>query len=315
MSAPTPLTHHELLALATPLVRQGCSVDLAASDRLARRIAFRARERDGAERGLGVLHETLHLDCLPTGTLQLHRTLRHASGLEATVEASGSDAAALLARVERPASGELLCAGEGFVLARHLVADGVNETLARGEIRLDGLRLEMRVSPVRGVAAEIRLVETGEASLALPEDLLAVLGWDWTRLVRERQGWHTRLRLRGGPTRRTRTANAALDAAAIHLARTLAEPPWRFHERHLRARLFAVFRRSIPLLTPIALVITVLAMPRLNVEANPTWLLLYHVPTALIALAFLLQELPTFALPPWPRARREPSWQVSRAAR
>ena len=54
---------------------------------------------------------------------------------------------------------------------------------------------------------------------------------------------------------------------------------------------------------------------RLNVEANPTWLLLYHVPTALIALAFLLQELPTFALPPWPRARREPSWQVSRAAR
>lgn len=314
MTAP-PLTHHEVLALAAPLVRQGHAVDLASSDRLARRIAFREREIDAAGLGLGRLIETLQLECLPTGTLTLRRTLRHDGGLEATVESSGSDAAALLARVERPAAADLQRAGDGFLLARHLVADGVHEVLARGEIRFDGLRLEMRVSPVRGVAAEIRLVETGEASFALPEDLLAVLGWDWTRLVRERQGWHTRLRLRGGPAHRTRTANAALDAAAAHLARTLAEPPLRFHERHRSARLFAMFRRAIPLLTPIALVITVLAMPRLNVEANPTWLLLYHVPTALIALAFLLQELPTFALPPWPRARREPSWQVSRAAR
>ncbi len=306
-----PLTHHELLALAEPFVRRGIAVDLAASDRIARRIAFRSREIDASADGLGALREVLSLESLPTGTLRLVRTLKGADGPEASVEAMGVNGTELLDRVMAVPPPALLRRGEGFWLARHPVVHATGRVFARGVVRLDGLELTMTVSPVRGVAAELRLVETGMVSFALPEDLLAVLGWDWTRLLRERGGWRTRLRLRGGSERRTRTAEAALDRAAEHLARTLAEPPARFHERHRGARLFAMFRRSIPLLTPVALVIAVLALPRFDVEASPLWVLMYHVPTLLIALAFLLQELPAFEIPPWPRARRAPSWQLS----
>ncbi|MGD9832803.1 MAG: hypothetical protein AB7U92_08640 [Piscinibacter sp.] len=308
-----PLTHHEVLALAEPFVRRGIAVDLAASDRIARRIALRARELDAAAHGLGTLREGLTLESLPTGTLRLVRTLAGADGPEASAEAMGSNGAELLERVMAVPPSALLRRGHGFVLARHQVVHATARVFARGVVRLDDLELTMTVSPVRGVAAELRLVETGTVSFALPDDLLAVLGWDWTRLMRERGGWRTRLRLRGGSDRRTRTAEAELDRAAEHLARTLADPPSHFHERHRGARLFAMFRRSIPLLTPVALVIAVLSLPRFDVEASPLWVLMYHVPTLLIALAFLLQELPAFEIPPWPRARREPSWRISPA--
>lgn len=306
-----PLTHHEVLALAEPFVRRGLAVDLGASDRIARRIAFRDRELDASADGLGTLREALSLQSLPTGTLRLVRTLAGPDGPEASAEAMGANGAELLDRVMAVPPSALLCRGDGFVLARHHVVEATGRVFARGVLRLEGLALTMTVSPVRGVAAELRIVETGTVSFALPDDLLAVLGWDWTRLLRERGAWRTRLRLRGGSERRTRNAEAALDRAAEHLARTLAEPPARFHERHRGARLFAMFRRSIPLLTPVALVVAVLSLPRFDVEASPLWVLMYHVPTLLIALAFLLQELPAFEIPPWPRPRREPSWSLS----
>jgi hypothetical protein len=306
----SPLSHHDVLALAEPFARRGIAVDLAASDRLARRIAFRPREVDASAHGLGPLRDAPPPARLPTGTLRLLRTVSPAQGPEATVEAMGMDGGGLLDLVDAVPLQALLHHGDGYRLARHQVAGPVGRVFARGVVRLDGMDLTMTVSPVRGVAADIRLVQTGPVAFALPEDLLAVLGWDWTRLLPERGGWRTRLRLRGGGERRTRSGEAALDRCAEHLARTLAEPPARFHERHRGARLFAMFRRAIPLLTPIALVITVLALPRFDVEASPLWVLLYHVPTLLIALAFLLQELPAFEIPPWPRARREPSWTV-----
>lgn len=308
-----PLSHHDVLALAEPLARRGIAVDLASSDRLARRIAFRAREVHTAAQGLGRLRDALMLERLVTGTLRLVRTVSAAQGPEATVEAMGLDSAALLDLVEAVPAQSLLRHGDGFRSARHLLAQPGGAVFVRGVARLDGLELTMTVSPVRGVAADLRLVATGPAAFALPEDLLAVLGWDWTRLLPERGGWRTRLRLRGGGERRTRTSEAAFARATEHLARTLAEPPARFHQRHRGARLFAMFRRAIPLLTPVALVIAVLALPRFDVEASPLWVLLYHVPTVLIALAFLLQELPAFEIPPWPRPRREPSWTVSPA--
>jgi len=166
----------------------------------------------------------------------------------------------------------------------------------------------MTVSSVRGVAAEITLVAP-HAHLNLPQDLLAVLGWHWTRLVPTREGWRTRLRLRGGGAQRTAAAESALDRVATHLAQTLAEPPARFHERHAAARFGVLLRRAIPLATPLVLVATILLMPRLDVGAYPgPFLLLYHVPTLLILLSFRLQELPTLAPPPWPRRSAAANW-------
>jgi thiosulfate reductase cytochrome b subunit len=173
------------------------------------------------------------------------------------------------------------------------------------------------VPAVRGVAADIELLAPREA-LALPEDLLAVLGWNWTRLLtpRGRSGspgsWKSKLRLRGRLPARSAAAERALDHAAVHLAQTLAEPPAQFHQRHRLARLGVVARRVIPLATPLLLVATILLMPRLDIEQGMgLWWLLYHVPTVLIMLSFTLQELPTLALPPWPRPSRAPDWRAA----
>lgn len=303
MTSTSPLSHHDVLALAEPFARRGRRVDLAASDRAARRLVFRHPERGD---------DTLQLDDLGTGTLRLTRTLVHPSGLQATLEAMGPSAAALLERVEQVEPASQFSAGEGWVVARCLLVRGLQEILVRGQVRVDGLDLTMRISPVPGVSADITLAPTGPDAYALPEDLLAVLGWDWARLIRQREAWISKLRLRGGPDRRSRTAASALLQAARHLARTLAEPPARYHERLLWARWGVVARRSIPLMTPPALVATVLAMPRLDVEGNPLWLLLYHVPTVVIALSFLLQELPQFEIPPWPRRSAADSWRQPR---
>lgn len=304
MNAP-PLTHHDVLALAEPFARRGRRVDLAASDRIARRVVFQETQR-------GALREALQLEDLGTGTRQLTRTLTHPGGLQATLEAMGPSPQELLERIEAVAPDSQFSEGEGFVVARSYTVSGVGQLLRLGQVQVDGLTLAMTVSPVSGVSADIVLTETAEHGLALPEDTLAVLGWDWARLIRQKDGWKSKLRLRGRPDRRTRTAESALARAAAHLAHTLSEPPSRFHEQNLKARYGVVLRRAIPLLTPIVLVITVLSLPRFDVEASPLWWLMYHVPTVLIALSFLLQELPQFEIPPWPRPRREPSWRVPR---
>ncbi|KNZ31271.1 MAG: hypothetical protein AD742_19045 [Methylibium sp. NZG] len=336
---PQPLTHHEIIGLAEPFTRGGRQVDLAASNRLERRLVFKRAERalqpadersaDPAAASVaaplaaslaaslaaladtGPLTEVLHLDSFGTGTFRLTRTLTHASGLQATLEAMGPEPAALLARVDAVPPQRQFRAGPRFVVARSYALEGAaTPVLRRGVVQADGLNLTMTVSAVRGVSADITLAQTTPGpALALPEDLLAVLGWDWARLIRKPAGWASKMRLRGGAARRTHTAEAALDRAAAHLAQTLAEPPARFHERHVAARRGVVLRRAIPLMTPVLLVITVLALPRFDVDNSPLWVLLYHVPTVCILLSFRLQELPQFEIPPWPRRSQAVSWR------
>jgi hypothetical protein len=44
------------------------------------------------------------------------------------------------------------------------------------------------------------------------------------------------------------------------------------------------------------------------------WMLLYHVPTVLVALSFCLQELPQFEIPPIPRKPSTTGWQPAAPA-
>jgi hypothetical protein len=317
MPAP-PLTHHDILGLVEPFTRGGRHVDLASSNRLERRLVFKPAECAADMPDAGLLQEVLHLDSFGTGTFRLTRTLTHPSGLQATLEVLGPQPAALLAQIDGVAPQRQFRAGPGFVIARSYALDGSASVpvLRHGVVQVEALSLTMTVSAVRGVSADLLLVQApGSASnvpgemLALPEDLLAVLGWDWARLIRKPAGWSSKLRLRGGAARRTQSAEAALDQVAAHLAQTLAEAPGRFHDRHLAARRGVVFRRSIPLMTPVLLVIAVLALPRFDVESSPLWVLLYHVPTLCILLSFRLQELPQFEIPPWPRRSDAPNWR------
>jgi len=215
--------------------------------------------------------------------------------------------------------------GPGYRIARSYTVDAagvaqpvqgqaageVQLSLCKGVIRLDGLQLTMTVFDVPGVAAELALspTEVGER-LGLPEDLLAVLGWNWARLIPGKDGWTTRLRLRRKAPARSRSAEAALQLAASHLAQTLAEAPARYHERHRAARLGVVARRGIPLLTFAFLMVVIALVPRVDLGEHPELLLFYHLPTALIALSFCVQELTRVEIPPWPRASRAASWRL-----
>lgn len=322
-TSPTPLTHHDILAMVEPFARRGRQVDLAASDRLQRCVRFKPVDH-AAVGGLPALRETLQLDSYVSGNFKLTRTLEAAPGQQATLQTSGRQPAALLQRVDAVPPQQQFDSGDGFLIARSDVlqpAPGADDAapaqrvLSRAVVHLDGLSFALSVPAVRGVSADVTLTTppasaSDGAALDLPEDLLAVLGWNWTRLVRKKDHWESKLRLRGSPARRTRRAEAALQRVAAHLAQTLAEPPARYHERHVRARWWAAFRRAIPLLTPISLVITVLVTPRIEMGETPgLWLMLYHVPTALIALSFTLQELPQFEIPPLPKRSDALAWR------
>ena len=323
-TAPSPLSHHDILGIVEPFTRRSRQVDLAASDRLNRRLLFKPIDHAASEAGLPALRETLQLDSYRSGNFDLTRTLRTACGQTATLQASGRHPATLLAHIETVALAQHFVLGAGFQIARsYTVSADTNISdpgstsaplvLTRAVVTLPELTLTLAVPEVRGISADITLSPTPASdgsALVLPDDLLAVIGWDWTRLVRKKDLWESKLRLRGGAARRTRLAEQAAQRVALHLAQALAEPPAHFHERHLRARWWAALRRAIPILTPVSLVITVLLFPRIDFGEKPgLWLMLYHLPTALIALSFCLQELPEFVIPPLPRRSDAPTWR------
>jgi len=74
-------------------------------------------------------------------------------------------------------------------------------------------------------------------------------------------------------------------------------------------------RRAIPLATAVGLFATVVLLPKFALGDSPgLWTLMYQVPTALLALAFCLQEMPQFEIPPRPRRSEAASWRRPREA-
>jgi hypothetical protein len=316
LSAP-PLTHHDILALVEPFTRRGRHVDLAASRREDRRLVFKPPACDGDAAGHAACEESLQLECPAGGFYRLTRTLTHPEAGQATLRAHGPEPGALLAAVEAVALDRHFVTGPGFAIARSYGldassgADAASLVLTQGTVRVAGLTLTLNVPAVRRVAADITLDPGNGERFALPEDLLAVLGWNWARLVRRGEGWTTKLRLRGSLTQRTGRAEAALTRVGAHLAQTLGEPPPRYHERLAAARWGVFFRRGIPTLTALALVAAVLLSAPFRDEVPAHVLVaLYHVPTLFVALSFVLQELPRFEIPPWPRRSSAPDWRT-----
>ena len=361
MSLPA-LTHHDIVRLVEPFARQGRLVDLAASDRAARRITFRTRDVPGGTAGpatgIGIVgtnigigigagntsstdtaanatgtpacRETLALDCRAHKHFILLRTLTPPAGPAATVRATGPDPADLLARVTAVPVAQLFSAGPGWCVARSYdteLPSGVRApasqaspplpplmpplVLSRAELQTGGLSLVLvvKLPGLRSVPADLTLRPVTGPLPALPEDLLAVLGWDWARLVPDKQGWTSKLRLRGGVLRRSRTAEAALGHAGAHLARVMAAPPGRFHDNHRLARWGVVLRRGLPTLTALGMVVGALLLTQFADRSNTgLWMALHYLPIALLALAFSLQELPQFEIPPLPRRSTAPHW-------
>ena len=319
MPAP-PLTHHEILGLVEPFTRSGRHVDLAASDRAARKLVFKPVARAVEPVAAPELHETLQMECHERGQFTLTRLLTHPSGVQATLKVRGLEPAAVLAQVGLVAPAQQFESGPGFTIVRnydvHLPEGAAGSPLAaplilsRGTVQLDGLTLSMEVLPLRGVAADIVLTPTSGDKLELPDDLLAVLGWDWARLAEADPGWKTRLRLRGSTLRRSRTAERALAQVARHLVRVLGEAPRQYHQRHRWARWGVVFRRAIPTLTALGMILIAALLPRFTEGKNAgLWMALQYVPIAALALAFGLQEMARFEIPRPPRRTRAARWR------
>jgi len=311
MSAP-PLTHHEIIELVEPFSRQGLHIDLAASDRLQRRLQFHSIEHAGEP----AIRETLQLQGSGKDWWQLTRTLLAidtSGAAPAQVACNGTRPGELLAAVRSVDAARCFRFGPGFVVARsYWIAPrpGAEPTLTGGSVRLGELGLDMSVPSTSGLAASIVLEPSAGEAIDLPQDLLAVLGWNWAPLQRTGGVWKSRLRLRRRGSARTADAERALDRAAGHLSRTLAAPPGRFHDQHRRARWGVVLRRALPTLTALSLLATVALLPRLGLDRiEGAWTLLYHVPTLLLAGAFMLQEMPRFEIPPWPKRSSAADWR------
>jgi hypothetical protein len=327
------LTHHEILGLIEPYTRRGRHVDLPASDRLARRLEFRALDHSATADG-PALRETLTLDNPAPGQWRLVRRLTAPSGQQASLQAEGAVPGALLERIEAVPLGRGFLRGEGFEIALcqrlpPLRAQGPAAppapVLHSATLRLAGLQVDWSALPVAGAPAELRLrpLDATQGSqdsapigrdqagcrAGLPEDLLAVLGRDWSLLRWRDAAWQAEQRLPRREPARSRAAEAGLLRAAGHLAQTLAESPARFHPRWRRARWQVTLRRATPVLVCGALILASPALASLALaQTSVVRMFVFNAPPLLLVLFFGLREVPRFEIPPWPRPFSAPAW-------
>jgi hypothetical protein len=308
------LTHHEILALIGPFTARGRHVDLAATDRLERRIVFKPMGH-AADCGTQEIEESLTLECLGPLSYQLTRLLTPACGPAARLEAVGPQPAELIARIDAVPPQRHYRMAEAVVVAvsfRLAPADG-SLIFTRGAAHIAGLELELDAAKDSAGPAAVVLARAPEDRLRLPPDALAVLGGRWSRLRESGDGWNGMLRLGGREPERSRCAEAALHAAAAHLARTLAERPGRFHERWAVARWRVFGRRLVPLAVCIGLMLCAAAVPKLQLAPGSALrMLIFNAPPLLMILVFCLPEIPIVELPPLPRRPNAASWREER---
>lgn len=323
------LTHHEILRLVEPFVRAGQRPDLAASDRTRRRIVFHPQavaatpgpapaQHEDTSSPAPPLTQTLELELPAPGRCTLARRVTTPDGLEARVEVEGADAAALLRRLQALAPQQQFASVDGALIAWQqrlpLGADDaappVPAVLRGAEARLAGLTLKARVSGVGGYPAELELLRGAAPAPRLPDDLLAVLGGPWSHLTALNRGWIGSIAVRGEEPRRSALAQVRLTQTVAHLARTLAEPPPRFHERHRRARWRVGLRGTLPVLIGLGIVGAALYAQRLGPQAQSTLAMLANAtPPLLLMLLFLRKEIPRIGLPRVPRRLAADAWQ------
>lgn len=193
-----PLTQHQIIDLVGPFTRRGRHVDLGASNRAERWLAF-----EPVEAGAG-LRETLKPENPSDDRFRLTRSVQREGGLQGSLVAEGADAGELRQRIGSIAPQCLFGAGAGYATACSVRVEApargsatVAMVLTDAVAQVGGSALKLRVSRNRGIAADIELSAPADSSAVLPEDLLAVIAWDWSPLVAPAQS---------APNRRARPA-------------------------------------------------------------------------------------------------------------
>ncbi|NCC29864.1 MAG: hypothetical protein EOM22_17410 [Gammaproteobacteria bacterium] len=315
-----PLTHHEILALAEPFTRRGRHVDLAGSDRLARRIRFKPTEYSATLDGPGGLTETLVLENPGRQHFRLIRTLTDAAGRVATLRSDGPDPKVLIERVDAvdPRRQFPRLGGVRAACSYRIEVDPGTDGGSNGAVRLvflraltdlDGIGIELDAQVGHGMPAEIRLLATPQRSFRPPEDLLAVLGWAWRSLRRYDRGWRAHLRIPAAEPARTPDVEVKLARTLGHLVATLGSPPADFHRNWLRQRWSALARRTLGLMTIVGLLaigpgILLFGAP----EGSPLRLLSFVMPALLILVLIARHETPSLKVTPLPRPLSTDAW-------
>lgn len=316
-----PLTHHEIFTLVEPFTRRARHVDLAASDRIERRLLFKPFDHGEDAAELSGVREILLLENPKPDRFRLTRTLRHPDGLEADLVIEGPDPGELLDRVESVDPRRHFREKSGYRIARSYrlesaAGGGVDAAtptrllLTRGAAHVEGLTLTMKTQTGRGMPADLELHAEDGDTIVLPEDMLAVIGWDWRRLNRVKACWKSTLRLRGKEPERSRDAEVKLTRTVAHLAETLREPPVHYHERLVAARWNVAFRRALPLLIGLGLIFGAPAIQFLELsEGSLIRMLIFHSPPLLMVLFFSMQEMPRIEIPPFPKPLTASAWR------
>jgi hypothetical protein len=317
-----PLTHHEIIEIVAPFTRRGRQLDLAASDRSNRRLVFKPVEHEASVAPGGApLREQLELATPRRGLWRLTRITASPQGPEARLEADGTDPAVLLDQILAVDLARGFRAGDGYRIAFwHRVdaaerpGDPADLILTRAIGETAGVALTLTMPGVGGYPADLTIMQRQGTGLDLPEDFLAVLGWDWRPLDPKSDGWAGTLRLRGREPGRSRLGEARMERTMAHIARTLAEPPARFHERFTAARWGVVGRRLLPVLACLVMVLGFVAVSRLDLpQDSAIQLLIFNAPPLLMIGFFALREIPRIEMPPLPRAMRGRTWRRAEA--
>lgn len=306
-----PLTHHEILGLMAPFSAHGRHADLAASQRAERRLVFKPIEHPPTDERPLRLIETLLLDLPEDGTPSLTRRVQDDSGLTSNLTTRGREIAELLARIESVPVRRQFQVHGGVPIARSYAIgeQGGPPAFTEARARLAGINLEARADSFAGHVLDLRLTADPGFKLLIPEDLTAVLGWDWRPLKEFVSLWRGSIRVASKDPRRTRDIEAKLGRTLVHLARILASRPADFHDRHRRARWRVAFQRGIPLGVGLLIVALTPAIQWLDMADDSLLkMLIFHAPPFMLAAMFMMREMPRIEIPPIPRPLTQEHW-------
>ncbi len=309
-----PLTHHEILTLVSPFAAHDLHVDLGASDRAERLLAFKPILYQGNDAERTELQAQLYLETPEAEHFRLIRMLHHPSGVAASLYVDGNDPAAMLERVLAVDPGRQFDRYAGILLTRSYrlnmqAAADTGPELTRAEADFGSIHLTVNTRTGRGMPVELTLGADDSNLPHIPQDLLAVLGWDWRPLRRLGRRWRATLRVVRDEPARTADTEAKLARTVTHLSHTLAQPPRAYHPRFHDQRWKVALRRVLPLVAGLGLLAATPMIQLLDLsDGSMLRMLIFHSPPMLLVGMFMLKEMPRFEIPPRPRPLPDDAW-------
>lgn len=306
-----PLSHHDVLRAAAALTRRGQRVDLAASDRAKRKIAFQEQTLL-ADPAIKTTHE---LYLLEEGATILIRKAHLGGRLQATLTSQGANIESLAAALERLPAQDQFRDADGTVVADSYDIDP--DTQAGPELTgcatiIRGLLIQTDARTVIGEPMSTSLsCPAGGPAWSLPDDLLALTHAGWRPLTETDEGWSTTLQVPVREPARSRETLRRFALMAGQVAAALSAPAGHYHRERRGARWRLYLRRFLPIVVCIAIVAALPLLDRFVLGdergLHPGFLSL--PPLLMIgALVLTWREMPRIEIPPRPGTLIDEAW-------